>query len=212
MRKQIALGMITALALSTSVALASPVEMNEGQFNVNMGAMISPNGDVETNGTTGDLDGDTSFYGGITYGITDKWGVQVDYSHYGMSQFITDVDVDASEFNVIYKLNDNVNVFAGYVYAGTKLSMRGASMGLHTDGFQAGLTGWYPLGDKFKTFGKVGLGNNSRVYEIGFSYAVADNWDVDLSYRDAEYKDFKTPVGYCDFSFDGVRLGLSTSF
>lgn len=211
MKKRIVLGIVAALAVSTSVAMASPVEMNEGQWSVNLGAMISPDAEMDSYGTT-DLDGDTSFYGGVTYGITDKWGVQYDYSHYGMSYSIFDGDLDASEFNVLYKLNDNVNVFAGYVYAGAKFSVLGESIGMHTDGFQAGLTGWYPLGDKVKTFGKVGLGNNSRVYEIGFSYAIADNWDVDLSYRDVEYKDFESYGEYGDFSFDGVRLGVSTSF
>lgn len=208
MRKQIALGMITALALSTSVALASPMEMNEGQFSVNIGAMISPDAEADAAGTV-DLDGDTSFYGGVTYGITDKWGVQYDYSHYGASVYRVDTDLDVSEINVLYKLDPHLNAFAGYVYAGGDMHLRNESVGSHTDGFQAGLTGWYPLNDKFKTFGKIGLGNNSHVYEIGFSYAVADNWDVDLSYRDVEYKDFEDRV---DVSYDGVRLGLSTSF
>lgn len=207
MKKQVVLGIVTALALSTSVALASPVEMNEGQWNVNIGAMISP--DAEADGARDyDLDGDTSFYGGITYGINDRWGVQYDYSHYGASYRGLDTDLDASEFNVLYKLDPHLNVFAGYLYAGGDMHVAGMNIGSHTDGFQAGLTGWYPLADKFKTFGKIGLGNNSRVYEIGFSYAVADNWDVDLSYRDVEYKDIED----VDISFDGVRLGLSTSF
>lgn len=211
MKKQVVLGMIATLALSTSVALASPMEMNEGQWNVNMGVMFSP--DSEWDGDESwDLDGDTSFYGGVTYGITDRWGVQVDYSHYDADDQELDIKVDATEYNVLYKIDPHLTAFAGYIYVGDKeknIDDDGVwKGGYHTDGFQAGLMGWYPLADKFKTFGKVGLGNNSRVYEIGFSYAVADNWDLDLSYRDVEYKDFEN----VDISFDGVRLGLSTSF
>lgn len=208
MKKRLVLGMIAALALSTSIAAASPVEMNEGQFNVNMGVTISPDADTDGRGSF-DLDGDTSFYGGITYGINDKWGVQYDYSHYDASKYGWETDVDASEFNVLYKITPHLNVFAGYLYVGGDMHRYGDKIGAHTDGFQAGLTGWYPLADKFKTFAKIGLGNNSHVYEVGFSYAIANNWDVDLSYRDVEYKDFNDRV---DVNYDGVRLGVSTSF
>lgn len=213
MKKRIVLGIVAALAVSTSIACASPIEMEQGKWNANVGVMFSPDLDLENNYGYGTKDsGDTSIYGGVTYGITDKWGVQVDYSHYKTGDAFETDKLDATEFNVLYKLNDNVNVFAGYVYAGMNATVEGYDFGgMHTDGFQAGLTGWYPLGDKFKTFGKVGLGNNSRVYEIGFSYAIADDWDVDLSYRNAEYKDLGDAMEW-DFEYDGVRLGVSTSF
>lgn len=74
---------------------------------------------------------------------------------------------------------------------------------------QIGLQGWYPLGDRVKTFGKIGIGNNSRIYELGFSYALNDEWDVDLSYRDAEYQGFDDILEY---NVDGLRLGVSTTF
>lgn len=211
MKKRLAIGMITVMVLSTSVAMASPVEMEEGKWNVSAGVMFNPDSSVDDGDGDIDFDSDTSFYGGVTYGITDKWGVQLDYSHYDSSYSIADIKMDATEFNVVYGLNPNLNLFAGYVYAGANMKVSGTKLdeGSHTDGFQAGLSGWYPLGDKFKTFGKVGIGNNSRIYEIGFSYAVSDNWDVDLSYRDAEYKDFEDVL---DVNYDGVRLGVSTSF
>lgn len=211
MKKRLALGIITTLILSTGVAMAAPTEVEEGKWNVNAGVMFSPDSEVDDGDGGPDLDSDTSFYGGVTYGITDKWGVQIDYSHYDSSIGIADVKLDATEFNVLYSLNPNLNLYAGYVYAGANLDASSVnfSAGSHTDGFQVGVGGWYPLGDKFKTFGKVGIGNNSRIYEIGFSYALSDNWDVDLSYRDAEYKDMEDVL---DVSYDGVRLGVSTSF
>lgn len=215
MKKKIALGLLATMITATGVAMASPVEMEQGKWNVNMGAMISPDGEQDetiNQSRNYDLDGDTSFYGGVTYGLTDKWGLQVDYSHYGGDAAWGDVKLDATEFNVLYKLDPHVNAFAGYLYAGAKETLGSTKYSAHTDGFQVGLTGWYPLGDKVKTFGKVGIGNNSHIYEIGFSYAVADNWDVDLSYRDVKYKDFKDGRIIDDYSFDGVRLGLSTSF
>lgn len=209
MKKRIALGMITALALSTSVAMASPVEMNEGQFNVNIGVAFSPDTELESGGSSVDFDSDESFYGGVTYGITDKWGIQYDYSHYDSSHAGFDYKMDASEFNILYKLDPHLNAFAGYVYAGMNASGHSMETGVHTDGYQVGLAGWYPLSNKFKTFAKVGIGNNSRIYEIGVSYATSERWDIDISYRDAEYKDFYDTV---DMNYDGIRFGLSTSF
>ena len=78
-----------------------------------------------------------------------------------------------------------------------------------TDGVHLGVMGSYPLSDKWGLFGKVALGNNSEVYELGVSYDLSDKWGMDLSYRDAEYKDLEDVL---DVNYDGVRLGISTSF
>lgn len=229
MKKRIVFGMIGVLAVLTASACASPYEMQDGKWNVNMGVTIDADADVDWNGRVPSLDGDTSFFGGVTYGLTDKWGIQVDYSHYKAEYQYENGNrdmpkLDATEVNLLYRLNPYANVFIGYVYAGLDWQDRWAGtngqwFSSHTDGVQVGLSGWYPLSDKFKTFGKVGVGNNSRIYEIGFSYAIADNWDIDLSYRDAEYKDFSYHndlyggfADHLDLSYDGVRLGVSTSF
>lgn len=206
MRKVAIVGLTCAWAMATAIACAAPTELEQGKLNLNMGVMVSPNAEYNDGF---DLSTSASFYGGVTYGLGDKWGIQYDYSHYGASAYGTDFDLDANEFNVLYKLDTHLNVFAGYVYAGMRMSDRYDRFGANTDGFQAGLTGRYPLCDKVKTFGKIGLGNKSHVYEIGFSYAIADNWDIDLAYRDAEYKEIG---GIVDMSYDGVRLGVSTAF
>lgn len=219
MKKRVVYGLVAAMALSTSVALASPMDMEEGKTNVYVGAMFSGDTEVDDGQDTFKLDGDTGFYGGITYGINDKWGVQFDYNKYGSEWEYEpanlDVDVEAMEFNVLYKVNPNLNAFVGYVTADAEIGLDflGSSYDLgsyDTDGFQVGVMGKYPFSDKFGVFGKVALGNNSNMYELGVSYAFAQNWNVDLSYRDAQYDDFDDAG--VDGEIDGFRLGVSTSF
>ena len=213
MKKRVAFGLITAMALSTSVALASPMDMEEGKTNVYVGATFG--GDTEVEGL--ELDGDTGFYGGVTYGINDKWGVQVDYNSYGSEiaegRNSLELDVEALEINAVYKLNPNLNAFVGYVTADADLDLKiggqaAQTAGEDTSGVQIGLMGNYPIADKLDAFGKIAIGNNSNMYELGVSYAVAENWNIDLSYRNAEYKDFDDVDG----EIDGFRLGVSASF
>lgn len=201
MKKKI-LTALTATMIAGSVsAMAAPAEIQEGGWNITLGSSITPSTEVGGH----DTDGDSGFYGNVTYGLTDEWALQYDYSHYGYGDdWGVDAKGDASEINVLYKLTPNLNAYAGYVYYGENYDGWGHS----TEGYQAGLQGWYPFSDKIKGFAKVGIGNKSQIYEIGCGYAVADNWDIDLSYRYAEYED----VGGADMTFDGVRAGISTSF
>ena len=184
-----------------------------------IGAIFVGDTEVDDGQDTLKLDGDTGLYGGITYGINDKWGVQFDYNKYGSEwkyeSANMDVDVEVLEFNVLYKVNPYLNAFAGYVTADAEfgLDILGSSYDLgsyDTDGFQVGVMGNYPFSDKFGAFGKLAIGNNSNMYELGVSYTFAENWNVDLSYRDAQYDDFDDAG--VDGEIDGVCLGVSTSF
>ncbi len=217
MKKRVALGLITAMALSTGVAMASPMDMEEGKTNVYVGAVFSGDTEVDDGYEKLKFDGDTGFYGGVTYGINDKWGVQLDYNSYGSEiengMASLGVDVEALELNVVYKVNPYLNAFAGYVTADADLDLKigGSSVikdSADTNGVQIGVMGKYPFSDKFDAFAKVAVGNNSNMYELGVSYEVAENWNVDLSYRNAQYDDFEG----LDGEVDGIRLGVSASF
>ena len=169
MKKKVLSALIATMVVGSVTAMAAPAEIEEGKWDITLGTSFSPN--TEDNGY--DVDGDSGFYGNVTYGMDDKWAIQYDY--------------------------------AGYVYYGEKYD----GDGYHTDGVQIGLQGWYPIADQVNLFGKIGLGNNNQIYEIGAAYKFADDWGLDVSYRWAEYKD----VGdVTDLQFDGVRAGISTTF
>lgn len=201
MKKKVLTALVATMVIGSVSAMAAPAEIQDDQFNITMGYSISPSSDLGGY----DFDVDCGFYGNVTYGLTDKWALQYDYSHYSYGgDGWNEGKGDASEVNVLYKLTPHLNAYAGYVYYGENY----AGDGYDTQGCQVGLQGWYPLSDKFKLFGKAGIGNNSQIYEIGAGYALADNWDLDVSYRYAEYQD----VGGWDMQFDGARVGISTTF
>lgn len=200
MKKKVLSALLATMVVGSVTAMAAPAEIEEGKWDVTIGASFSPNSEYD--GT--DFDGDSGFYGNVTYGMDDQWAIQYDYSHYGYSARGIEGKGDASEVNVLYELNPNLNAYVGYVYYGENF----AGHGYHNDGFQVGLQGWYPLADKVNLFGKVGVGNNSQVYELGAAYKFVDDWGLDVSYRWAEYED----IGGGDYQFDGVRAGISTTF
>ncbi|MBR0326101.1 MAG: outer membrane beta-barrel protein [Selenomonadales bacterium] len=201
MKKKILSALIATMVVGSVTAMAAPAEIEEGKWDVTIGSSFSPN--TEDNGY--DVDGESGLYGNITYGMDDQWAIQYDYSHYGYGERGWSADGDASEVNVLYKLSPNLNAYAGYVYYGENYD----GEGYHTDGVQIGLQGWYPIADKVDLFGKIGLGNNNQVYELGATYEFADDWGLDVSYRWAEYKDIGDMA---DVQFDGVRAGISTTF
>ncbi|MBQ6713088.1 MAG: outer membrane beta-barrel protein [Selenomonadales bacterium] len=207
MKKKVLSALIATMVVGSVTAMAAPAEIEEGKWDVTLGTSFSPNSEYEGR----DLDGDSGFYGNITYGMDDNWAIQYDYSHYSYSLRDEEGKGDASEVNILYKLSPNLNAYAGYVYYGEKYTYAGGSDGYHTDGIQVGLQGWYPLGEKVNLFGKIGIGNNNQIYEIGSTYKFADDWGLDVSYRWAEYKDFNDEDDG-DYKFDGVRAGISTTF
>ena len=206
MKKKVLSALIATMVVGSVTAMAAPSEIQEGKWDVTIGTSVSPNAEYEGY----DIDGRSGFYGNITYGMDDNWAIQYDYSHYGYS--FREINGsgkhkgkgDASEVNILYKLNPNLNVYAGYVYYGENIG----GVGFHNDGYQIGLQGWYPIADKVNLFGKIGFGNNNQIYELGATYALADKWGLDLSYRWAEYEDEFA----CDYQFNGVRAGISTTF
>ena len=201
MKKKVLSALVATMVVGSVTAMAAPAEIQEGQWNITMGSSISPS--TDTGGY--DADGDSGFYGNVTYGLTDDWAIQYDYSHYGYNDGGIDAKGDASEVNVLYKLSPHLNAYAGYVYYGEDYG----GDGYDTNGYQVGLQGWYQIADKVKVFGKAGIGNNSQVYEIGAGYALADTWDLDVSYRYADYEDVR---GSADITYDVIRLGITTKY
>ena len=200
MKKKILSALIATMVVGSVTAMAAPAEIQEGKWDVTLGASLNPH----TEYGSADLDGNSSFYGNVTYGMDDQWALQYDYSHCDYNARAVKVKGDASEVNVLYKLDPQLNAYAGYVYYGENYN----GSGFHNDGYQVGLQGWYPLADQVNLFGKIGIGNNSQVYELGATYKFVEDWGLDLSYRWAEYED----VGGVDIQFNGVRAGISTTF
>jgi opacity protein-like surface antigen len=137
----------------------------------------------------------------------------------------------ADEYNLLYKLNPNLSVFAGAVRVKATITWDGLvdytyGLGRETDsvtgsssqsatGYQLGLVAATKLGDKMTGWATVGLGNKLDAWEIGLSCPLVENLDLDVSYSQVKYKNLK-PAVY-GFSLDsltasGLGLGLTYKF
>lgn len=218
MKKKVMLGVAASLVLSAGVAMASPTAMDEGKWNVTVGVLGETDGSMALDGYDSfDLDGATSLYGSVIYGLTDKWGLEAGYGRYNFDDIGMNYDADVKEFNLLYKLSPYANVFAGYVDADFKLhyvfsGMQAPDHEIGTDSVQVGLMGHYPLTRSVDLFGRVALGTHSHAYEVGLSYAFAPHWGLNVSYYDAQYRDFCFYGVSSTLDTDGVRIGVSAAF
>lgn len=129
--KKRALLLATVAACVTSAAFATPqTQWQEGQWQVDLGAW-NVEASVDSDKLLGDLgegnvttDDKWNLYGGVTYGLNDRWAVQ--YNYYGLETKGSNstgeiyTDGNSQEVNALYSINKN---FAAYA-AGTVLIIK----------------------------------------------------------------------------------------
>lgn len=134
-KKSLVLAAVMA-ACSASLAFAAPqTQWEQGQWQVDLGAW-NTKASVDADkvvGVGGDVSTDTNwnFQGGVTYGLTDKWGLQ--YNYYGLksdgNNETLGIGTDGSqqEVNAIYSINKNFAAYASWSRIENELSGRGYS-------------------------------------------------------------------------------------
>lgn len=141
--------------------------------------------------------------------------------------------VRAEEYNLLYRLNPNLSVFAGatrvkgtVTWNGTVDYILGNGMHIYdpvvgsdadsVDGHQFGFIAATKLADKMTGWTTVGWGNKVESWEVGLSYQVADNVDLNLSYSGVKYKGLQTTIlgNSIDYSLttSGIGVGLTYKF
>lgn len=139
--------------------------------------------------------------------------------------------VQADEFNLLYKLNPNLSLFAGAIKVKATITWNGTvdyyhGLGHDIDqvegsdsrsvtGYQLGLIAATKLGDKMTGWTTIGLGNKVESWEVGIGYPLAENLDLDLAYSHVRYKGLKAAV--FGFNLDsvtasGLGIGLTYKF
>lgn len=189
------LALLAVAAVGVSVAGATPqTQFNKGEFQVDLGAA-----NVETK-TEGFKDAHKwNFDGGLTYGLSNKTGIQ--YGYHGLNS--KHLDTDMHELNLVRSLNKNVAVYGGYAR-------------IHNDNYsvtnniaQAGVIGKANLGSKVEVYGKAGLGTKkTTVLEAGLGYKVRENLDINAGYRYINTQATEDK----NISFQGPVVGLSYRF
>lgn len=197
---------LSALTVCVSgAAFAAPqTTFQEGAVQVDLGAW---NPKVESG--PAESDSNWNFQGGITYGLSDKVGVQYQYA--GLKTDVNGHDAttgNQQEVNLIYSVNDNIAAYAGYNRIENEVD-HGPSTTNNVA--QIGLIGKAPLADNLDIYGKVGIGTKSTTtWEAGLSYGVTPDLDINAGYRyiDTEGRHDNNP----SITYKGFVTGISYRF
>lgn len=199
MKKTIA--MMLALAAISTTAFASPqTTFRPGEFEINAGMWDSA---ARTAGYKSD--GEWNFLGGVSYGITDKWAAQYQYT--GLHTDHTNGNMN--ELNAVYSLHPQVAAFAGW----NRIAMKDFPSGMLDNGkatnniFQLGVVARQPVTDVVDVYAKGALGTEeTSMWEAGVNMAVDSNVDLTAGYRymntrgnsdrNVSYKGFLAGVSY----------------
>lgn len=214
---------IICLVAMTGSAFASPLtDYSAGKVAVDF--TFYPNLKMEADHSDGGIvktDAKQKFAFGLTTGLGNKWAVQYRYfSPEGVDPISTDRTnrTKTQEFNLLYQLNKNWSVFAGYHSAKYDLSFYDSVWSqTHTKGTaQFGLIGSTKIFDKTRLFGSAGFGNRLTNLEFGLSYEVSPNLEFNLTYRyfNSDKLKFTAPFTgvTLDTKFTGWGLGITCKF
>ena len=238
--KKVILTSAILLAFS-AVGMASPLtDYSQGKVAVDIS--VRPSMDVEGSDSSGILKADgknNNLDLGLTVGLGNKFAFQYKNNHGDSKKYlVNDIiygyaingtihsELKAQEFNMLYKVDKSLSAFLGYTTAKASLHASGtvdgqpaagSLAGNSANGYQVGLIGTTLIGDKAVAYGVLGIGNKISSYEIGLSYEVAKDIDLNIFYKDTKYKKLKleyngTQSGEFDYKASGIGYGVTFKF
>lgn len=195
------LAVLAAAAALTGTVYASPLtQWKDGETEINLTMW-----DSETETSRYSSDGEWNFGGGITYGITDKWAAQYQYT--GIST--DDTNGTIHEINGLYSFHPQVAGFVGLQHISlSDFPNRAFGSSDQTNNvLQAGVIARQPLTDGLDLYAKGGIGTESTsMWEAGVDLALDKNLDLNAGYRylntkgdssrNVSYKGFMAGVSY----------------
>lgn len=223
MMKKKVLALVAAAACVSSFAFATPqTQFEQGQWQIDLGAW-NPKAEVDSSnwyGGSGDVSSDSkwNFQGGLSYAFTDKLALQ--YNYYGLKTEGNHetagykTDGDEHEVNLVYGLNKNFAVFAGWNRINNDLGAWSDTNNVA----QIGLIAKAPLAKNFDIYAKGALGTkNTSMWEAGLGYSITPDLDISAGYRYLNTKladkgDMPGLKDDANISYKGFIAGLSYRF
>lgn len=222
MMKKKVLALVAAAACVSSFAFATPqTQFEQGQWQIDLGAW-NPKAEVDSSNwgaNSGDVSSDSkwNFQGGLSYAFTDKLALQ--YNYYGLKTEGNHetagykTDGDEHEVNLVYGLNKNFAVFAGWNRINNDLGFWSDTNNVA----QIGLIAKAQLAKNFDIYAKGALGTKSTsMWEAGLGYSITPDLDISAGYRYLNTKlADKGEIGLKDdanISYKGFIAGLSYRF
>ena len=211
MTKKVLLGMAISMSLST-VAFASPLQnYDAGKVEVNVGTTIAPAMSTSNNSGSVNTDVKNKIEGGATVGLGNNLAVQFKYVDSQQKPSGTEFNMRTQEYNLRYKLNENVSLYAGHMHARFGIKNNAVDAATTRSLFQGGVQYEAAISKNLTGWAGMGFGRDLQHYEAGLGYALAENVDLDLSYQYTQVKHFGGDNGV-DCTAKGLYAGLSFKF
>lgn len=209
------LTMVCLLMLSGTV-LASPLtDYSPGKIAIDINSFSNFNANLTNNqgfnSTFTTNSGVNEFQ--ITTGLGNKIALQYRHSQPEFTQGII-LRCPIEEVNVLYQINKNLSTFVGY--HGSVFEFDGiGEITEKRNTIQFGLTGNSIITDQMKLYGTVGFGPDITNYEVGLSYDIVKNAELNIFYRDIDLKKYNSLAGNgvnVSAKFSGIGYGLTLKF
>jgi predicted porin len=146
---------------------------------------------------------------GATFGLGGDWALNCRYTRYNTDYAGRNYRSENKELNVIRKIDDNWQVYAGF--SGTSGTYRENGQRLaDRNVFQAGVIGVKKLSDRTKLFTILGGGRNVTNIEFGVSYQFTPGWELTSTYRHLTIE--KVGPSFDKENLRGFNLGVTYKF
>ncbi len=208
MTKKVMLGLAVGMSLS-AVACASPLQdYSAGKAEVNVGTTVAP---AMATGVGGGKavreEAKNKIEGGATVGLGNKLALQFKYVDSQQKPSGNDYRLRTQEYNLRYKVDKNVSLYAGEMHARGAVNDWNATRNI----FQGGVQYETAMGKNVTGWAGMGFGSDMQHYEAGVGYALTSNLDLDLSYQYTQVKNIGGNNAV-DMTAKGLYAGLSYKF
>lgn len=148
----------------------------------------------------------TSFRGGEnkweysgTVGLGERWAMNYRQLSFNPKFEGKTIDSSNKELNVLYKMNDNIQLMAGY-----SMTKRYGTKQSDSNMVQGGIIACKSLGHSTTLYTLLSLGSKGDNVEFGLSYQIRKGLELTTTYRHLEYN-----LGSGQEDFRGFGLGLT---
>lgn len=196
------LSILLAMTTITAMTYAMQNDLEQGNASINLGMW-----NTKADGKNFSQSGKWSFDGALTYGYKD--GIEAELRHHKLNTKNT--GGDSSEFNVLYRLRDDITVFGGLNHISMQDFNAPSPIGEPSranNALQLGVIAKYPLKNNMEAYARGSLGTKKTgIIEAGVDYNLDKNINVNAGYR---YLTTKAREG--TMSYQGFMAGVSYKF
>ncbi|MBP2636158.1 MAG: hypothetical protein H6Q72_2065 [Firmicutes bacterium] len=146
--------------------------------------------------------GDNKWEYGGTVGLGGRWALNYRQLHFSPTFHGNSSDASNKEVNVLYKINDNLQLLAGYSMTERKGAV--ANLPSEEDMVQGGIIATKKIGHATTLYTLLSCGSKGDNIEVGLSYQLQKNLELTTTYRHLEYNS-----GSGDEDFRGFGVGLT---